>query len=508
MMCDRCRVDVAGLSENLPTTKGDEGEERLVVKKQIKMEVNLRWLKYVVAFSIVSIGLFVASTVHFGPGPFEILNPNNVGSVNRPWTGTRSSSSSSLSGISLASRLVFSSSDAGSDTGVGGVDGPPLAELPRIAYFLTGSIGDGNRMKRLLLALYHPHNQYLLHMDRASPASERLDLARYVAFHPIFLTVGNVRFIVKSNLVTYRGPTMIATTLHGMSVFLRKKSKWDWFVNLSASDYPLITQDDFLHVLSSVPRGLNFLEHSGEIADWKMEQRVHSMVVDPAIYRSSKSDLIFVKETRATPNAFRIFQGSAWMMLSRDFCEHLIYGWDNLPRLALMYFANVVTSPEAYFHTVICNSRQHFNTTVNTDLHFVAWDNPPKQHPLSLNSSFYKGMINSSAPFARKFEENETLLDTIDAELLRGRRRAHVVVGGWCAGNETEGGGLVATASAEVGASSSASGGEARAGNFHADPCSVIGDPVALRPGEGAKRFDKLIQRVLEPTYFRGRQCV
>ncbi len=47
----------------------------------------------------------------------------------------------------------------------------------------------------------------------------------------------------KANLVTYRGPTMIATTLHGAAILLKRSKEWDWFINLSASDYPLVTQD-------------------------------------------------------------------------------------------------------------------------------------------------------------------------------------------------------------------------------------------------------------------------
>ena len=62
-------------------------------------------------------------------------------------------------------------------------------------------------------------------------------------FEPLFKEVGNVVVIGKANLVTYRGPTMIATTLHGAAILLKNFKDWDWFINLSASDYPLVTQD-------------------------------------------------------------------------------------------------------------------------------------------------------------------------------------------------------------------------------------------------------------------------
>jgi beta-glucuronosyltransferase len=69
------------------------------------------------------------------------------------------------------------------------------------------------------------------------------------------------------------------------------------------------------------------------------------------------------------------------MALSRPFVDYCIWGWDNLPRTILMYYSNFLSSPEGYFHTVMCNSKEFKNTTVNHDLHFISWDNPPKQHP-------------------------------------------------------------------------------------------------------------------------------
>jgi len=108
---------------------------------------------------------------------------------------------------------------------------------------VAGTKGDGLRMKRTLQAVYHPHNYYVLHLDLAAPAEERGELARYVKEEPMFAEVKNVFVVAKPNLVTYKGPTMIAATLHGAAILLRKATDWDWFINLSASDYPLVSQD-------------------------------------------------------------------------------------------------------------------------------------------------------------------------------------------------------------------------------------------------------------------------
>lgn len=170
--------------------------------------------------------------------------------------------------------------------------------------------------------------------------------------------------------------------------------------------------------------------------------------------------------------------GSAWMALTRSFVDYCIWGWDNLPRTVLMYYANFISSPEGYFHTVICNAQEFRNTTVNHDLHFISWDNPPKQHPHYLTLSDMSSMIDSNSPFARKFHRDDPVLDKIDAELLfRGPRM--LVPGGWCIGPRENG----------------------------SDPCSVVGNTTALRPGPGATRLEKLIVSLLSEGNFRPRQC-
>lgn len=127
---------------------------------------------------------------------------------------------------------------------VSSVTPPPAGPTtPRLAYLVSGSKGDLERLWRTLHALYHPRNQYIVHLDLESQADERMELAARIEKDPIFSRVGNVDMILKANMVTYRGPTMVANTLHACAILLKKKKEWDWFINLSASDYPLVTQD-------------------------------------------------------------------------------------------------------------------------------------------------------------------------------------------------------------------------------------------------------------------------
>lgn len=115
--------------------------------------------------------------------------------------------------------------------------------LPHFAYLISGSKGDLNKLWRTLRALYHPWNYYVVHLDLESEPDERMELAARVEKDPMFAKVGNVYMITKANMVTYRGPTMVSNTLHACAILLKRNKEWDWFINLSASDYPLVTQD-------------------------------------------------------------------------------------------------------------------------------------------------------------------------------------------------------------------------------------------------------------------------
>lgn len=332
-------------------------------------------------------------------------------------------------------------------------------------------------LMRTLLALYHPNNRYVVHLDAESSTQERLDLENFVKNNSVFVKFNNVVMITKANLVTYRGPTMVANTLHAAAVLLRAGGEWDWFINLSAKDYPLVTQDDLLHTFSYLPRDLNFIDHTSDIG-WKESARAKPVIVDPGLYMNKKADLFWIQQRRSVPTAFKLFTGSAWMALSRPFIDFCIWGWDNLPRTVLMYYANFISSPEGYFHTVVCNAQEFRNTTVNSDLHFISWDNPPKQHPHYLTVDDMAKMVDSNAPFARKFNTDDPVLDKIDSELLF-RGKEMVVPGGWCIGSRENG----------------------------TDPCAVVGNITVIRPTAGAKRLEKLISSLLSSDNFRPRQC-
>ncbi|XP_048229960.1 beta-glucuronosyltransferase GlcAT14A isoform X1 [Ricinus communis] len=389
---------------------------------------------------------------------------------------------------------------------------------PAFAYYISGGRGDGDRILRLLLAVYHPRNHYLLHLGADASDEERARLVWAINAVPAIRSFANVDVVGKPSRLVYMGSSNLAATLRAAAILLRVQSGWNWFVALSAFDYPLLTQDgcvsflpccrssqlpnllhcwqkhciyfslidimaseliilDLSHVFSSISRDFNFIDHTSDLG-WKESQRFQPIVVDPGIYLARRSQIFHATQKRGTPDAFKVFTGSPWVILSRSFLEFCILGWDNLPRTLLMYFNNMILSEEGYFHSVICNAPEFKNTTVNSDLRYMVWDNPPKMEPHFLNISDYDQMVQSGAAFARQFKRNDPILDMVDEKILK-RGYNQAAPGAWCTGRRS----------------------------WWMDPCSQWGDVNVVKPGPQAKRFEDTIRNLLDEWNSQMNQC-
>ncbi|KAG8372789.1 hypothetical protein BUALT_Bualt12G0103500 [Buddleja alternifolia] len=343
----------------------------------------------------------------------------------------------------------------------------PAPPPPSLAYLLSGSVNDSGRILRLLHSIYHPKNQYLLHLDRSAGQTARDALAAAVESVPLFRDVQNVHVIGKADYVFSNGPSALSSTLHAASVLLRISSNWDWFINLSAAHYPLITQDDLLHILSYLPRDLNFVNHTSYIG-WRESRKLKPIIVDPGLYLAGNGEMFFATQKRELPDAYRLFTGSSTAILSRKFMEFCILGTENLPRTLLMYLSNTPSSTSVYFPTLLCNSHNFNRTTINHALAYTSLDSREQAH--FLNSTNFDELMESGAAFASPFLPNDPILDRIDREILH-RNTDNPVPGGWCLGDSD---------------------------------CSVSGDADILKPGPGATRLER---RLVEFLSNQTTQC-
>ncbi|KAL0414957.1 UNVERIFIED_CONTAM: Beta-glucuronosyltransferase GlcAT14A [Sesamum latifolium] len=312
---------------------------------------------------------------------------------------------------------------------------------PVLAYWILGSGGEKKRMLRLLKAIYHPRNQYLLQLDSSAPEYERVELVVLLTeSEKVMREFGNVNVVGKSYGVNQMGASGLGAVLHAAALLLRISADWDWFIPLTTSDYPLYTQDDILYALSPLPRDVNFVGYSNDTT-WNKRQNVGQIVVDPSLYLTEETPVFYAVETREKPDAFQIFGGSGWMIVSRGLLEHCVNGWDNLPRKLLMYFNNVNFPLQSYFQTLLCNTPEFQNTTVNHDLRYIITQNTDDADVMK--EEYYNI---GEAIIARPFREEDPRMQEIDRQRLLNRQEDRVVAGKWCmergvAVNETAGGG-------------------------------------------------------------------
>lgn len=363
-----------------------------------------------------------------------------------------------------------------------GPDDPPV-----LAYSISGSHGDSRRMLRLVKAIYHPRNQYLLLLDAGSSDYERRELALSVQSERVFKAFGNVNVVRRGTALDPKGPSAVASTLHAAALLLKMSADWDWFVTLSAADYPLATQDDLLHAFSYVPRDLNFIDYTNKTG-WKERQKIDEFILDPNLFFEKNTPIFYTMDTRATPDAFEIFGGSPWVILSRAFMEHCIQGWDNFPRKLLMYLTNVAFPLELYFQTVFCNSPEFQNTTVDNNLRYSIW-NTTLGEEMDLNVSNYDEMVSSEAVFSRTFKEGDAVLSEIDKNVLN-RPLDGVVPGQWCL---------------DLGILNASL--EERSAIDRNYSCSSWGDINSIKPGSNGLKLGTFFSKLIDERKLRSNQC-
>jgi beta-glucuronosyltransferase len=97
------------------------------------------------------------------------------------------------------------------------------------------------------MAIYHPWNCYLVRLDLES---ERRDFVDFLYEDKVLNDFDSVRLLEGVGPVSSKGPTEVAVL--GIAILLREFKDWNWFINLSASDYPLLPQDGTCPLLALI----------------------------------------------------------------------------------------------------------------------------------------------------------------------------------------------------------------------------------------------------------------
>jgi len=265
-----------------------------------------------------------------------------------------------------------------------------------------------NQFKRLFRAIYHPDNHYLIHVDQRSGVGLHKEIQNFLAGFP------NASML-KSEKALWGGYSLVNAELRGIQELLKMGLKWEFFINLSAQDFPLKSQA-YIHNFLSHYIGKDFLKVANQtqvrpdtlhrIENYVTESG-NEIITEPIVKRPFLRDVI-------------PFIGNQWMILSRKFCEFL----SNSPEVDRFkeFYKHTLIADEGFFQTVIMNT-SYKATIVNDDKRTIDWIpmGTIKLRPRDFTIQDASFLMASQDLFARKFDEtvDRDILSLLEVNLLQ-----------------------------------------------------------------------------------------
>ncbi|XP_041825722.1 xylosyltransferase 2 [Melanotaenia boesemani] len=230
----------------------------------------------------------------------------------------------------------------------------------RVAFVLMVHGRAVRQLKRLIKAIYHRDHYYYIHVDKRSGYMHR-EILQIAQQFP------NVRVTPWRMVTIWGGASLLKAYLRSMQDLLAiPEWKWDFFINLSATDFPTRTNDELVAFLS-LYRDKNFLKSHGRentrfIKKQGLDRLFHEC--DNHMWRLGE---------RSIPEGLEVSGGSDWFALTRIFVEYVINSQDELVLGLKQFYTYALLPAESFFHTVLGNSHM-CDTLVDNNLRVTNWN--------------------------------------------------------------------------------------------------------------------------------------
>ncbi|XP_062386976.1 xylosyltransferase 1 [Sardina pilchardus] len=293
----------------------------------------------------------------------------------------------------------------------------------RIAFMLVVHGRATRQVQRLFKAIYHTSHFYYIHVDMRSNYLHREMLALAAQFPNVRVTTWRMSTI-------WGGASLLSMYLQAMGDLLAMKDwAWDFFINLSAADYPIRTNDQLVAFLSKY-RDMNFIKsHGRDNARFIRKQGLDRLFFECDTHMWRLGD-------RKIPDGVSVDGGSDWFLMNRVFVEYVINTQDDLVTNMKRFYAYTLLPAESFFHTVLENS-PHCESMVDNNLRITNWNRKlgckcQYKHivdwcgcsPNDFKPSDLPRFQQTTRPtfFARKFEAsvNQEIVNQLDAFLFGG----------------------------------------------------------------------------------------
>ncbi|KTF98420.1 hypothetical protein cypCar_00015504 [Cyprinus carpio] len=177
----------------------------------------------------------------------------------------------------------------------------------------------------------------------------------------------NVRATPWRMVTIWGGASLLKAYLRSMHDLLSMLDwNWDFFINLSATDFPTRTNNELVAFLSQ-NCDKNFLKsHGRENARFIKKQGLDRLFheCDNHMWRLGE---------RTIPEGLEVSGGSDWFALTHKFVEYVINSQDELVTGLKQFYTYALLPAESFFHTVLGNSHM-CDTLVDNNLRVTNWN--------------------------------------------------------------------------------------------------------------------------------------
>jgi len=262
------------------------------------------------------------------------------------------------------------------------------------------------QFKRLFRAIFHPANYYLVHVDKRSGVGLQTEIQDFLS------SFANAS-LLKSQSTRWGGYSLVDAELRGIEELLKISSEWEFFINLSAQDFPLKSQT---HIQDFLSRniGKNFIRVANQ-----SKFRPDTLSRIQYYFTEFGNRVLRIPIKRPDLRDVTPYIGNQWVILSRKFCEFLC----DSPEIERFkrFYRHTFIADEGFFQTVIMNT-SYKGTIVNDDKRTIVWVpvGTIKLRPRDFTSKDAEFLLASQGLFARKFDEtvDAGIFSTLELNLL------------------------------------------------------------------------------------------
>ncbi|KAI3360059.1 hypothetical protein L3Q82_013853 [Scortum barcoo] len=230
----------------------------------------------------------------------------------------------------------------------------------RVAFVLVVHGRASRQFQRLFKAVYHTSHYYYIHVDQRSNYLHR-EVLSLAGRYP------NVRVTPWRMSTIWGGASLLTMYLRSMDDLLKMADwSWDFFINLSAADYPIRTNEQLVAFLSKY-RNMNFIKsHGRDNARFIRKQGLDRLFFECDTHMWRLGD-------RKIPEGVAVDGGSDWFLVNRRFVDYVVNSRDELVVSMKRFYAYTLLPAESFFHTVLENSA-HCETMVDNNLRLTNWN--------------------------------------------------------------------------------------------------------------------------------------